>query len=108
MKNFKNGFFGETVLEKEKTSEGKFIRKYRRNPITGKQMLITKDVEYKTNKSPRKVFKTKEVISPEGITTYSKAKENGKTVKEEKSFEPKKRVNIEPMKKGGSVKFKKK
>lgn len=82
------------IIEKTKTSSGKSILKTKKNFLSGKQMLISKDVEYKTSESPRKVYKNVEVAGKDGTTSYKKLKVGGKTIKKEKSFTPKAKFNI--------------
>ena len=76
------------IIEKNKSKGGKSVLKHRRNIITGKEKLISKEVEYATKDSPRKVFKNVEVRGKEGVTSNIKIKEKGKTMKKEKSFSP--------------------
>jgi|SanBayMetagenome_1026888.scaffolds.fasta_scaffold172364_2 hypothetical protein len=83
-------------IQKIKSKGGKSTLKTKRNILTGKEMLISKDVEYATENSPRKVFKNVEVMDKEGVTSYMKMKVRGKTVKKEKSFTPKSKINIGP------------
>jgi hypothetical protein len=86
------------ILEKTKTSAGKSTLKTKKGFLSGKQMLISKDVEYKTSESPRRVYKNVEVVDKEGTTSYKKLKVGGKTIKKEKSFTPKAKFNIGPSK----------
>jgi hypothetical protein len=83
-------------IEKIKSKTGKSLLKTRKNLLTGKEMVISKDVEYKTSESPRTVYKNVEVIDKEGTTSYMKLKKGGKVVRREKVFTPKAKINIGP------------
>lgn len=81
------------ILEKIKSKGGKSTLKSRTNFLTGKRMLISKDVEYATENTPRKVFKNVEVMDKEGVTSYMKMKSGGRVIKKEKAFTPKTKLS---------------
>ena len=88
----------------QKTKAGKNVEIQKYNPLTGKGVTKEKDVEYKSSNSPRKVYKSKEVVKRDkdknwkSLTEKKVLKENNRTIKKAKDYKT--------FKKGGSIKNK--
>jgi len=67
---------------KEKSSGGKNILRFQKNPFTKEMLLKEKDVEYKTKETPRQVYKSTTISSPSGedIKEIKKIKRAGKLI----------------------------
>jgi hypothetical protein len=91
------------LIEKIKSEGGKSTLRSKKNPITGKEKLIWRDVEYATKESPRKVAKKTEVIDKKGTTTREVVRSEGKK-SVNKYFTPKAKIEMGPLKRGGKIK----
>jgi hypothetical protein len=80
----------EKVVEKYPGSKDIEITRY--NPITGKGVTKLKQIEYKTDESPRRVYKSKEVVKRDkdlNWKSYNQSQKlfvGGKKVKSENKY----------------------
>ena len=86
--------------EKEKSPAGKNVVRFQKNPFTGAKIMKEKDVEYKTKESPRRVYKSKIVSTPESERETRVLKEDGKVLKRyDRTKQRGKNINSEGLKK---------